>query len=85
MPDKQWSSPPAFALDGGKKYSATIKTNLGEMTADLTCSSDDVLAHGFAPSRCASISYESNALSLVHRSSRAVLSFCPDALIISMT
>jgi cyclophilin family peptidyl-prolyl cis-trans isomerase len=33
--DKQWSSPPAFALDGSKKYSATIKTNLGDMTADL--------------------------------------------------
>jgi cyclophilin family peptidyl-prolyl cis-trans isomerase len=33
--DKQWSSPPAFALDGSKKYSATIKTSLGDMTADL--------------------------------------------------
>ena len=32
---KQWSSPPAFALDGSKKYSATIKTSLGDMTADL--------------------------------------------------
>ncbi len=35
MAEKQWSSPPAFALDGGKKYSATIKTSLGDMTADL--------------------------------------------------
>ena len=32
---KQWSSPPAFALDGSKKYTATIKTSLGDMTADL--------------------------------------------------
>jgi peptidylprolyl isomerase len=32
---KEWSSPPAFALDGSKKYTATIKTSLGEMTADL--------------------------------------------------
>ncbi len=32
---KQWSSPPAFTLDGSKKYSATIKTTLGDMTADL--------------------------------------------------
>ena len=31
----QWSSPPAFTLDGSKKYSATIKTSLGDMTADL--------------------------------------------------
>ena len=32
---KQWSSPPAFSLDGSKKYNATIKTSLGEMKADL--------------------------------------------------
>src|ERR671919_2251221 len=32
---QQWSSPPAFALDGSKKYSATIKTSLGDLTADL--------------------------------------------------
>lgn len=32
---KQWSSPPAFSLDGSKKYTATIKTTLGDMTADL--------------------------------------------------
>jgi peptidylprolyl isomerase len=31
----QWSSPPAFSLDGSKKYTATIKTSLGEMKADL--------------------------------------------------
>jgi peptidylprolyl isomerase len=31
----QWSSPPSFTLDGSKKYSATIKTSLGDMTADL--------------------------------------------------
>jgi len=31
----QWSSPPAFSLDGSKKYTATIKTSLGEMTAEL--------------------------------------------------
>jgi cyclophilin family peptidyl-prolyl cis-trans isomerase len=35
MAEKQWSSPPAFALDGSKKYSATIKTSLGDMTAEL--------------------------------------------------
>ncbi|MFN8524880.1 MAG: peptidylprolyl isomerase [Chloroflexota bacterium] len=32
---KQWSSPPAMALDANKKYSATIATTLGEMTAEL--------------------------------------------------
>jgi cyclophilin family peptidyl-prolyl cis-trans isomerase len=31
----QWSSPPAFSLDGSKKYTATIKTSHGDMTADL--------------------------------------------------
>ena len=31
----QWSSPPAFTLDGSKKYTATIKTSHGDMTADL--------------------------------------------------
>jgi len=33
--DKQWPAPPAFDLDGSKKYTATIKTSLGDMTADL--------------------------------------------------
>lgn len=32
---KQWSSPPSFSLDGAKTYTATIKTSLGDMTADL--------------------------------------------------
>ena len=32
---QQWSSPPAFALDGSKKYTANIKTSHGDMTADL--------------------------------------------------
>ena len=31
----QWSSPPAFTLDGSKKYTATLKTSHGDMTADL--------------------------------------------------
>ena len=35
MADKQWSSAPSFSLDGSKKYTATIKTSLGDMTADL--------------------------------------------------
>jgi cyclophilin family peptidyl-prolyl cis-trans isomerase len=33
--EKQWSSPPAMTIDPNKQYSATIKTTLGEMTADL--------------------------------------------------
>jgi cyclophilin family peptidyl-prolyl cis-trans isomerase len=31
----QWSSPPAMALDQNKKYTATIKTSLGDMAAEL--------------------------------------------------
>ncbi len=31
----QWSSPPAMALDANKKYTATIKTSLGDMSAEL--------------------------------------------------
>jgi cyclophilin family peptidyl-prolyl cis-trans isomerase len=33
--NKQWSSPPAMAIDANKAYTATIKTSLGEMTAEL--------------------------------------------------
>jgi cyclophilin family peptidyl-prolyl cis-trans isomerase len=33
--NKQWSSPPAMAIDPNKPYTATIKTSLGEMTAEL--------------------------------------------------
>ena len=32
---KQWSSPPTMQLDPNKQYSATIKTTLGEMKAQL--------------------------------------------------
>ena len=32
---KQWSSPPAMAIDPSKAYTATIKTSLGDMTAEL--------------------------------------------------
>jgi cyclophilin family peptidyl-prolyl cis-trans isomerase len=32
---KQWGSPPAMSIDASKKYTATIKTSLGEMTAEL--------------------------------------------------
>ena len=35
MAAKQWSSPPAMALDTNKKYTATIKTSLGDMSAEL--------------------------------------------------
>jgi len=31
----QWSSEPAMAIDPNKKYTATIKTSLGDMTAEL--------------------------------------------------
>jgi peptidylprolyl isomerase len=44
---KQWSSPPAFALDGSKKYTATIKTSLGEMKADLFVGSAPQTANNF--------------------------------------
>jgi cyclophilin family peptidyl-prolyl cis-trans isomerase len=32
---KSWQSPPAMEIDANKTYTATIKTNLGEMTAEL--------------------------------------------------
>ena len=32
---KQWSTPPAMAIDAKKKYSATINTSKGMMTAEL--------------------------------------------------
>ena len=32
---KQWSAPPALALDPNTKYTATIKTSQGDMQADL--------------------------------------------------
>ena len=32
---KQFSAPPAMQIDGSKKYTATIDTSLGTMTADL--------------------------------------------------
>ena len=32
---KQWSSPPAMQIDPSKTYTATIKTSLGDMTAEL--------------------------------------------------
>ena len=35
MSSKQWSSPPAMQIDPGKQYTATIKTTLGQMTAQL--------------------------------------------------
>jgi len=47
MADKQWSSPPAFALDGAKKYTATIKTSLGDMTADLFVGDAPMTANNF--------------------------------------
>ncbi len=32
---KQWSAPPAMTVDQNKRYTATIKTTDGDMTADL--------------------------------------------------
>jgi cyclophilin family peptidyl-prolyl cis-trans isomerase len=32
---KQWSSPPAMAIDTNKQYTATISTNVGDMKAEL--------------------------------------------------
>ena len=32
---KQWPSPPAMEIDPNKTYAATIKTSLGDMTAEL--------------------------------------------------
>ena len=34
-PNKTFPAPPAMQIDGAKKYTATIDTNLGTMTADL--------------------------------------------------
>ncbi|MFN8637789.1 MAG: peptidylprolyl isomerase [Chloroflexota bacterium] len=47
MAEKQWSSPPAFALDGSKKYTATIKTSLGDMTAELFVADAPQTANNF--------------------------------------
>src|SRR5579875_3437734 len=32
---KQWSSPPAMTIDPDKQYSATIRTSMGDLTAEL--------------------------------------------------
>lgn len=35
MASQQWSSPPPMQIDAGKKYSATIETNKGNVVIDL--------------------------------------------------
>jgi len=35
MPEKQYTSPPAMIIDPAKSYSATIKTDIGDIVIDL--------------------------------------------------
>jgi cyclophilin family peptidyl-prolyl cis-trans isomerase len=35
MPEKQYTSPPAMVIDATKSYTATIKTNIGDIVLDL--------------------------------------------------
>ena len=43
----QWQSPPPFTLDGSKKYTATIRTSHGDMTADLFVGDSPQTANNF--------------------------------------
>ena len=44
---KQWSSPPAMTIDPSKQYTATIKTTMGEMTADLDAKDAPITVNNF--------------------------------------
>lgn len=44
---KQWSSPPAMTIDPNKQYTATIKTTMGDMTADLYAKDAPVTVNNF--------------------------------------
>ncbi len=44
---RQWSSPPAMAIDPSKTYTATIETTLGTMKADLFASNAPLTVNNF--------------------------------------
>src|SRR6185437_1857099 len=44
---KQWSSPPAMTIDPDKQYSATIKTSMGDMTAELYAKDAPITVNNF--------------------------------------
>jgi cyclophilin family peptidyl-prolyl cis-trans isomerase len=44
---KQWSSPPAMTIDPNRQYVATIKTTMGDMTADLYAKDAPVTVNNF--------------------------------------
>lgn len=43
----QWSSPPAMTIDPSKQYSATIKTSMGDMTAELFAKDAPITVNNF--------------------------------------
>lgn len=44
---KQWSSPPAMTIDQNKQYTATIKTSMGDMTAELYAKDAPITVNNF--------------------------------------
>ncbi|MGH2460479.1 MAG: peptidylprolyl isomerase [Chloroflexota bacterium] len=44
---KQWSSPPAMTIDPNKEYTATIKTSLGDLTAELYAKDVPITVNNF--------------------------------------
>ncbi|HVC33496.1 MAG TPA: peptidylprolyl isomerase [Chloroflexota bacterium] len=44
---KQWTSPPPMTLDQNKQYTATIKTSLGDMTAELYAKDAPITVNNF--------------------------------------
>ncbi len=44
---KQWSSAPAMTIDPNKQYTATIKTTMGDMTAELYAKDAPVTVNNF--------------------------------------
>jgi cyclophilin family peptidyl-prolyl cis-trans isomerase len=44
---KQWSSPPAMTIDPNKQYTATIKTSMGDMTAELYAKDAPITVNNF--------------------------------------
>jgi cyclophilin family peptidyl-prolyl cis-trans isomerase len=47
MSQKQWSSAPALAIDGTKKYSATLHTDKGDITLELFADKTPVTVNNF--------------------------------------
>lgn len=47
MTTKQWNQPPTMAIDPKNKYFATIKTDVGDMTFELTADRTPVTVNSF--------------------------------------